>query len=99
MRRQPGTTDGVVDVDWEVVGKDFGKAAYRALGEGRWVVDVTGDGSLGLARRDPDEVVDLAPAPPVREYEPVAATVDSVLGSIRPSEAVRALARQIGSGV
>ncbi|MBW2286446.1 MAG: hypothetical protein JRG80_02505 [Deltaproteobacteria bacterium] len=89
----------LIDVDWETVGEGYGKAAYRALGEGRWVVEVTGDGSLGLARRDPEEVVELAPPPPVREYEPVAETVESVLGSIRASEAFRALARQIERGV
>jgi hypothetical protein len=90
---------GLIDVDWEAVGEGYGKAAYRELGEGRWVVDVTGDGSLGLARRDPEEAVELAPAPPVREYEPVGEAVESVLGSIRASEAVRALVRQIEQGV
>jgi hypothetical protein len=88
----------LIDVDWETVGEGFGKAAYRALAPGRWVVDVTGDGSLGLARRDPADAVELAPAPPVREYEPVGETVESDLGSIRPSEAFRALVRQIESG-
>jgi hypothetical protein len=89
----------LIDVDWETVDEGFGKAAYRALDEGRWVVDVTGDGSLGLARRDPGEIVELTPAPPVREYEPVGETVESLLGSIRASEAFRALLRQIERGV
>jgi len=89
----------MIDVDWETVGEGFGKAAYRALGDGRWVVDVTGDGSLGLARRGPEEVVDLTPAPPVREFEPMGETIDTTLGSIRPREVFRALARQLeGSG-
>jgi hypothetical protein len=89
----------IIDVDWETAGEGFGKAAYRALGEGRWVVDVTGDGSLGLARRDPEEVVELAPAPPVREYQPIGETVESRLGSIRVSEAYHALVRQVEGGV
>jgi len=88
----------LVDVDWEAVGEGHGKAAYRALGEGRWVVDVSGDGSLGLARREPGEPVDLAPAPPVRRYEPLADSVDSALGSIGPGEALRALVRQLEGG-
>jgi hypothetical protein len=88
----------IIDVNWETVVEGYGKAAYRALGEGRWVVDVTGDGSLGLARRGPEEVVDLAPAPPVREFEPVGDAVKSVLGAIRPREALRALVRQLESG-
>jgi hypothetical protein len=44
------------DVDWSADEKSHGKAAYRALGEGHWVVDVTGDGSLGLARQKPGEL-------------------------------------------
>lgn len=87
-----------VDVDWEAAGESYGKAAYRSLGEGRWVVDVTGDGSLGLARREPQERVRLEPPPPVRRYEPIEAAVDEALGAIRPAEAVRVLARQFEAG-
>lgn len=47
-----------------------GKAVYRSLSEGRWVVTVTGDGSLGLARAR-DEGVELAAAPAVRDHEQI----------------------------
>ena len=87
-----------VHVDWNLEGADHGKAAYRSLGEGRWVVDVTGDGSLGLARREPGDVVRLEPPPPVRKYEPVEAEVEDTLGSIRPTEAFEALVRQLEAG-
>ena len=87
-----------VDVDWEAAGESHGKAAYRALGEGRWIVDVTGDGSLGLARRDPLEAAPLSPPPPVRRYEPVEAAVEDALGEIRAGEAVEALVRQLELG-
>jgi len=89
----------IVDVDWDTGDESFGKAAYRALGEGRWVVDVTGDGSLGLSRLDPEQIVELAPAPPVREFQPLGETVESALGSIRASEALRVLVRRIENGV
>lgn len=52
-------------------GATHGKAVYRALGEGRWVISVSGDGALGLARaRGP---VNLAAAPTIREHGTVAA--------------------------
>jgi hypothetical protein len=84
-----------IDVDWDREGASHGKAAYRSLGPGRWVVDVTGDGSLGLTRREGDEPSDLAPPPAVRRYQPVAGVVEERLGSIRPGEAFDALVRQL----
>ena len=88
-----------LSVDWEVSGNNHGKAAYRSLGEGRWVVDVTGDGSLGLARREPEERVRLEPPPPVRRYDPIGTAVEDALGAIQPLEALEALARQLEIGV
>ncbi len=35
-------------IDWDGHRATFGKAVYRSLEEGRWVVVVSGDGSLGL---------------------------------------------------
>jgi hypothetical protein len=87
-----------VDVEWEMEGESHGKAAYRSLGEGRWVVDVTGDGSLGLSRRDPSAPLTLSPPPPVRSYEPVETEVEDRLGSIGAIEAIEALARQLEVG-
>ena len=57
----------LAQIDWSEEQAAYGKATYRALAPGRWVVSVTGDGSLGLTRaargRAPAE---LAPPPPVR---------------------------------
>lgn len=58
----------LIKIDWQAEGASHGKAAYRQLDPGRWVVTVTGDGSLGLARREQEEEVTLSPPPPVREY-------------------------------
>jgi hypothetical protein len=58
----------VNDVDWDSENARYGKAIYRRLDEGRWIITVTGDGSLGLKRAE-RAPVDLAPPPPVRDYE------------------------------
>ena len=63
------------------------------------MVDVTGDGSLGLTRREDGSTEDLSPAPPVRDYEPVDTAVRHALGVISPTEAARAIARRLGSWV
>ena len=88
-----------VHVDWEADAASHGKAAYRALSEGRWVVDVTGDGSLGLARRAAGEPVLLSRPPPVRQYGPIDSAVQSRLGRVGALEALEAVARQIEAGV
>ncbi len=88
----------LVSVDWDGSVDNYGKAAYRSLGEGRWVVDVTGDGSLGLARRELQDHVRLEPPPPVRRYDPIDAAVEDALGAIQPLEALQALARQLEIG-
>ena len=87
-----------IDVDWDTAGESHGKAAYRALSEGRWIVDVTGDGSLGLTKRSDDGETKLAPPPPVRRYEPVSETVNEALGAISPREALEALTQQLRLG-
>ena len=89
---------GLADVDWGADPEGHGKAAYRELAEGRWVVSVTGDGSLGLARAENGARAELAPAPPVRSYEPVDSEVGDALSGVGPIEAVRALAVQLGVG-
>lgn len=86
----------LADVDWSADPDGYGKAAYRSLAEGLWVVTATGDGSLGLGRRRSGDVATLAPPPPVRTYEPLERVVDDQLGAIEPREALRALAARLG---
>lgn len=83
------------EIDWDAAEAAHGKAAYRTLGEGRWVVSVTGNGSLGLERAGEGGAADLAPPPPVRDYEPVAARVDRRLGRIRAGEVLAVLAEAL----
>jgi hypothetical protein len=82
-------------VDWDAEVASHGKAAYRSLSEGSWVVDVSGDGSLTLARREGGEPPALSPPPPVREYEPVERAVDDALAEIGPAEALRVIGARL----
>ena len=84
-----------VDVDWDSEGESHGQAAYRSLSPGRWVVDVTGDGSLGLTLREDDTPAELSPPPPIRRYETIDTAVKAKLDAIEPSEAMSALLRQL----
>lgn len=55
------------EVDWDDPQASYGKAVYRKLDEGRWVVKVSGDGSLSLGRADGDEK--LVSAPRIKDYQ------------------------------
>lgn len=78
-------------IDWDDERASHGKAAYRTLGEGRWVVTVTGGGALGLAPAP--EPVDLAPPPELRRFEPLDHQVQARLAEVRPGEVWQALRR------
>lgn len=86
-------------VDWDAAAAGHGKAAYRRLAEGRWVVSVSGDGSLGLAPVDPDAVVELSPPPPIGDYQPIEEELGAALAQLRPAEVVRSVARRLESAV
>lgn len=78
-------------VDWEGPTASVGQAVYRTLGEGRWVVRVSGDGALGLERVSDDAVIALSEAPPVRSFEEVQAEVEDRVGKVGWREAVSAV--------
>lgn len=77
----------LASVDWDDPAAAYGKAVYRSLSEGRWVISVTGDGSLGLMPAD--ETVELVPAPPVRDYELIEKELAEDIGAIAPGDVVR----------
>ncbi len=85
----------LVEVNWDSEAATLGKAAYRKLGDGRWVVTVTGEGALGLARREGEDPVELSPPPPIRDFMPVNAEIDHTLRDLSAAEIARALARQL----
>jgi hypothetical protein len=85
----------LAQIDWNEEQAAYGKATYRALSAGRWVVSVTGDGSLGLTRGRDDMRTELAPPPPVRSYPPIEAALEDTLRELGPAEVLRALAQRL----
>ncbi len=81
----------LTDVGWDDPALAHGKAVYRRLDEGRWVVTVTGDGSLGLAKATGNEPTDLTSTPSVRDYEPVHEQARAEVDRIGPGDVVRRL--------
>ncbi|MEO1236048.1 MAG: hypothetical protein AAFX76_04600 [Planctomycetota bacterium] len=75
----------LLDLDWTDPTLRHGQAIYRQLSTGRWIVSVSGDGSLALSKIDENTAVDLLAAPPVAEFEPVAAARRE-LESITPAD-------------
>lgn len=61
----------LAEIDFEAPGVRAGKAVYRTLSEGRWVISVTGDGSLGLTRASEPGPAQLTPAPEVRDFDEI----------------------------
>jgi hypothetical protein len=82
----------LVDIDWDDPRADHGKAIYRALGPGRWVVSVTGAGALGLVRLgdvDATDPSDLVRAPELTDFSEVVSTTDSELAEVGVGDAWR----------
>ncbi len=75
-------------IDWDAPGVAHGKTVYRQLSEGRWVITVSGDGSLGLALRDDEQTTELSPPPPVRPFEPIAGNASAGADPIGPGDVV-----------
>jgi hypothetical protein len=75
-----------INVEWDSQRARYGKAVYRTLDEGRWVVTVTGDGSLGLVKVDGPEPIALKAAPEVRDYDEIVEEVEKETGSIGPTD-------------
>ncbi len=76
-------------VDWNDPRAQEGKAVYRALQEGRWIVSATGNGALGLVRLGDvgsTEPVELTPAPPVRDFEEILEELDTSIREIGPGD-------------
>src|SRR5690606_11857301 len=78
----------LADVSWDTGDLIQGKAVYRRLDEGRWVVTVTGNGALGLARREGDTDELIAP-PPVRDYPPTVEQLDRDINRIGATDALK----------
>ncbi len=86
--------DGIVidpllgDVDWLDPSLQHGKAVYRALDEGRWVVTVSGDGSLVLARAVEPAEAELAPPPVIGQFQTLDQQVRQQADHIGPGDVI-----------
>ncbi len=75
-------------VDWDAPGARQGHAVYRSLAPGRWIVTVTGDGSLGLVPVEGDRPTQLTPAPQVYDYEQIDKQLRARIDRIGPGDVV-----------
>ena len=86
---------GVIDskllnIDWNDPAVRHGQAIYRQLTDGRWIVTVSGDGSLALAKVEDDADVQLLPAPEVGEFDPID-EINQDIQRISPGDVFRRL--------
>ena len=78
-------------IDWQDPRARYGYVIYRSLGEGRWIVTVTGGGALGLARVENDVSVDLQEAPVVQDFEEIEVEIEGQVKQVSPGEVVKHL--------
>lgn len=79
------------EIDWDDEEVEEGKAVYRRLEEGRWIVTVTGDGALGLARREGEPESTLAPPPELRQHEEIEQRTRRGAEDVGPTDVLRHL--------
>ncbi len=87
-------------IDWDNASARYGKAIYRSLTTGRWVVSVTGDGSLGLEQVDPKATGSdrlLVFAPEVQDFETIEEQVQQRIDRIGWRDVIRRVFAAPGS--
>lgn len=73
----------LVQVQWNAPGAMYGQAIYRnRMADGRWIVSVTGDGSLGLKQVPIDANIQLATRPKIKEYKPITIEAQTAVDEI-----------------
>jgi hypothetical protein len=72
----------LANIDWDETQNEVGKAIYRSLDEGRWIVTVAGNGGLGLRKAEPGEEIALGPAPAITDFDEVDAEAARTSGDI-----------------
>jgi len=78
-------------VDWDAPGLAYGKAVYRRLEEGRWVVTMTGNGSLGLIKQTDKASTELAVPPPIQDYPPIEQEIADGIGRVGIADMLKKL--------
>lgn len=67
---------GLSSVDWSAAGAAHGKAVYRSLAAGRWVITVSGDGALVLNPKASAPAGSLTARPTIRDFEEITADIE-----------------------
>ena len=83
----------IAEVNWDDAPAAQGQAVYRSLGEGRWVVSVSGDGALGLVRAPDDEPALLTHRPELGDFSEIQAQADREAKSITLADVLDLLFR------
>ena len=81
----------LTDVDWESEPATLGRAVYRTLSEGRWVVATSGDGALTLAPVPDDAPIALSPPPELSAFDELESDIDAEIEKITAADVVGAL--------
>tara|TARA_E500000318_G_scaffold96155_1_gene96343 strand:+ start:55531 stop:56169 length:639 start_codon:yes stop_codon:yes gene_type:complete len=72
----------LAQIDWDQENALVGQAVYRQLGEGRWVVNTSGDGALALTRVPEDQIVNLAPPPEIGNFDEIQSEVSEEIDKV-----------------
>ncbi len=77
-------------IDWDDEAVAYGKAVYRALGEGRWVITMTGSGALGLGLAD-EQTPALSEPPEIHRFDAIAQQTQRQVQSISARDVIARL--------
>ncbi|MEM0982311.1 MAG: hypothetical protein AAGI17_00005 [Planctomycetota bacterium] len=73
----------LADVNWDDIDDgSLGQAVYRSLQPGRWVIDVTGSGALGLRQAAIEEPITLESAPQIESFEEIQREAESAAAAV-----------------
>ncbi len=78
-------------VDWNKDNALVGQAVYRQLGEGRWVVNTSGDGALALTKVPEDQIVNLSPPPEIGSFDEIQSEVNDQIDKVSWRDVVAAV--------
>ncbi len=83
--------DNLEHVNWNDSAARHGIAVYRSLSEGRWVVTVTGGGSLGLVKADAKADVRLSAPPPVLDFDQIEKEINEAVAHVSVGDVLKRL--------
>ncbi|MHA7814239.1 MAG: hypothetical protein ACX94C_12720 [Phycisphaerales bacterium] len=72
----------LANIDWDQESALVGQAVYRRLGEGRWVVNTSGDGALALTKVPEDQIINLSPPPEIGDFDEIQSEVSDTIDKV-----------------